>query len=121
MNTSRTNYLPCQHFRSVREEDYDWAIYHDIVRAKGCRVEDICEMGSYPSEIVQESLKRLSKQLLIECRSGLYRACSIEHFMISNQMNHDPLSQIIIENGVVKVRNPEKNGADLVSDSRGEE
>ncbi|PKL60170.1 MAG: hypothetical protein CVV33_04070 [Methanomicrobiales archaeon HGW-Methanomicrobiales-4] len=90
----------------MRAEDYDWAIYHVITRAKGCTVEDICEMSSYSLEIVEESLNRLSKQLLIEYRGDLYRACSIEHFMISNQMKHDPLSQIIIENGVVKVRDP---------------
>jgi hypothetical protein len=88
----------------VRAEDYDWEIYHIITRAKGCRIEDICEMSGFSREIVQESLNRLSVQLLIDCRGELYRACSIEQFMISNHLKHDPLSQIIIENGVVKVR-----------------
>lgn len=90
----------------MRAEDYDWTIYHVITGAKRCSVEDICEKSNISREIVQESLDRLVSHLLITCRGDLYQACSMEEFMITNQMKHDPFSNIIIENGVVKVRDP---------------
>jgi hypothetical protein len=103
----------------VRAEDYDWEIYHVITRAKGCRVEDICETSGFSPEIVQMSLDRLSAHLLIECRGDHYRACSIEEFMVLNHMKHDPFSQVIIENGVVKVRSTDLRKTDDGGDSRG--
>jgi len=66
-------------------------------------------MSGFSRDIVQESLTRLMSNLLITLREDLYRACSIEEFMITNQMRNDPFSQIIIENGVVKVRDPGMN------------
>lgn len=91
----------------MREEEYDWAIYHVITGEKRCGLEMICEQSGFPREIVEQSLERLVARLLISNRGDLYQACSIEEFMISNQMKHDPLSDIIIENGIVKVKSPE--------------
>lgn len=91
----------------MRAEEYDWTIYHVITREKGCTIEDICEKSRYNDEIVEESVKRLKSSLLIELRGDQYRACSIEEFLITNQMKHDPFSDIIIENGIIKVKQPD--------------
>lgn len=106
MITSRTNYLSCQHVCSVRPEEYDWAIYHVIDEKSGCSMDEICERTGYEPGIVQESLGRLISSLLINIRGEKYRICSIEEMLIAGQMKRDPFSDIIIENGVVKVRTP---------------
>lgn len=88
----------------MRAEEYDWTIYHVITGERLCTIERISERTGYNREIVEESLGRLRSNLLIDCRGEQYRACSIEEFLITNQMKHDPLSGITIENGVVKVK-----------------
>ncbi|HWQ67630.1 MAG TPA: hypothetical protein VN372_12290 [Methanospirillum sp.] len=55
-------------------------------------------------ELVKDSLKRLSRNLLIVFRGDRVRARSVGEFMITNQMMHDPDPDLIIENGVVRVR-----------------
>jgi len=101
----------------VKDEEYDWTIYHVITGAKGCTMDEICKTSGLSSSVVQESLDRLRSNLLIICRGDLFRACSIEEYMITSQMKHDPCSNIIIENGVVKVKGaphkmPERDGED---------
>ena len=99
----------------MRDEEYDWAIYHVITGAKGCTMDEICKSSGLSPHIIQKSLDRLRSHLLIVCHGDRFRACSIEEYMITSQMKHDPCSNIIIENGVVKVRGappkiPERDG-----------
>ena len=68
-------------------------------------MEEICGMSGYSPVVVAQSLDRLCASLLVEQRGDLFRACSIEEFLITSRLNHDPCSDIYIENGVVKVRN----------------
>jgi hypothetical protein len=88
----------------VKAEEYDWKIYHIIAAKKGCQIEEICEMSGFSHDIVQESLDRMTSYLLIESRGDLFLVCTIEQYLITSQMKHDPFSNIIIENGVVKVK-----------------
>lgn len=90
----------------MRSEDCDWTVYHIITGRKGCQVEDICEDSGFSPDTVHESLGRLISTMLIIRRGALYRACSFEEFMITNRMKHDPTSDIIIENGVIRVKDP---------------
>ena len=60
--------------------------------------------SGFSQEGVRESLDRLQTLLLVIQRDGDYRACSIDEYIISSQMRHDPASSIIIENGVIKVK-----------------
>ncbi len=115
------NYHSCQPSPSVRAEEYDWTIYHVITRGKNCTADDICENSGFSREQVEESLARLMKTHLVECRGDQYRACSLEEFLITSQMNQDPFSDIIIENGVVKVKSPTIESADKSLDVRGQE
>ncbi len=102
--TSRTNYHSYQYSPSVRAEEYDWILYHIIAREKNSTIEDLCEHSGFSQTLVEESLSRLTRTLLVECRADRYRVCSFEEFLITSRMNQDPLSDIIIENGVVKVK-----------------
>ncbi|HWQ62788.1 MAG TPA: helix-turn-helix domain-containing protein [Methanospirillum sp.] len=92
----------------MRAEEYDWIIYHVICDEKTCTADEICEKSDFSREQVEESLARLIKTHLVECRDDRYRVCSLEEFLITSQMNQDPFSDIFIENGVVKVKNTEK-------------
>ncbi len=114
------NYHSCQPSPNVRAEEYDWSIYHVITGGKNCTADDICENSGFSREQVEESLARLMKTHLVECRGDRYRACSLEEFLITSQLNQDPFSDIIIENGVVKVKNPTTESADN-HDVRGQE
>lgn len=91
----------------MRSEECDWKVYHIITGLKGCSEGDIWKQSGFSQDIVSESINRLIQNMLIIRRGDQYRACSIEEFMISNQMKHDPFSQIIIENGVVKMKDPD--------------
>jgi len=88
----------------VRAEEYDWIIYHVITGDKSCIADEICEKSGFSREQVEESLARLMDTHLVECRGDQYRACSLEEFLITSQLNQDPFSDIFIENGVVKVK-----------------
>jgi len=88
----------------VRAEEYDWIIYHVITGEKNCTADEICEKSGFSRDQVDESLARLLSTHLVECRGDRYGACSFEEFLITSQMNQDPLSDIFIENGVVKVK-----------------
>jgi hypothetical protein len=90
----------------VRAEEYDWKIYHIIAETKGCTIGEISERCGFSDEVVQESLDRLRSSLLIRRQGEKFRVCSIEEFMFSNQMKHDPCSDIVIEDGVIRVKSP---------------
>jgi hypothetical protein len=87
---------------------------------KGCSGEDISVRSGFSLEVVQESLNRLTGSLLVTRRGDQYRASSIEEFMITNRMKHDPLSDIIIENGIIRVKDPKTNESGSVAGGREE-
>lgn len=105
----------------MRAEEYDWIIYHVITREKNCTADEICGSSGFSRDQVEESLARLIKTHLVECRGERYRGCSLEEFLITSQLNQDPFSDIIIENGVVKVKEPTVKTAEKSHDRRGEE
>lgn len=103
---------------SVRPESYDWAIYHAIDEEKGCTIDEIRDNTGFTPDIVQESLARLISYLLVECRGEHYRVCSLEQILITGQLKQDPFSDIIIENGVVKVKSTVTNTSEGVPKSQ---
>lgn len=100
----------------MRAEEYDWKIYHIICKENNNTVDEICEKSGFSLEQVSESLARLMKTHLVECRGEQYRVCSLEEFIFSSQINQDPFSDIFIENGVIKVKTADKQSEDKNKD-----
>lgn len=101
----------------MRAEEYDWIIYHVICEENNYTADDICEKSGFSQEQVSESLARLMKTHLVECRGDRYRICSLEEFIFSSQINQDPFSDIFIENGVIKVKTAAKQSENKNQDN----
>lgn len=103
----------------MRAEEYDWIIYHVICEEKNNTADEICKKSGFSQEQVSESLERLMKTRLVECRGDRYRVCSLEEFIFSSQINQDPFSDIFIETGVIKVKTAAKQPEDKNQDDSG--
>lgn len=89
----------------MKNEETDWIVYHIIAgRAGGWTKDELAGASGFDAGTIDASLSRLQGVLLITCRSGKFYACSIEEFIISSQIKHDPLLGLDIENGIIKVR-----------------
>jgi Mn-dependent DtxR family transcriptional regulator len=88
----------------VKEEDADWLIYHLIVKEPSVSVEDLIAASGFDPPVVDASLKRLERYLLIGYTEGKVRALSIGEALISCQIKYTRDLPYIIENGVIKQR-----------------
>ncbi len=89
----------------MKNEEIDWDIYHLITgRDTGWTRDELIAACGLDAGTLDASLSRLQGVLLITCRNGTFRACSIEEFIISSQIKHDPLLGLDIENGIITVR-----------------
>ncbi len=86
-------------------EDTDWKIYHIIAgKNEGLNSDELVNKSCLDIDTVEQSVERLTKLLLVTCRNGIYRACSIDEFILSSQIKQDPFLGLDIENGVIKVK-----------------
>ncbi|MBN1166923.1 MAG: hypothetical protein JXA44_07305 [Methanospirillaceae archaeon] len=93
----------------MRESDIDWVIYHIIAASDdGCTRCRISNESVYDDPVIDSSLQRLVSFCLIREQEQVYRAVSIEEYILQSQLRYCERSQIILENGVIKVKKPDE-------------
>jgi hypothetical protein len=94
----------------VREEEFDWTLYHIIAARNTITVPELCTDTGFSREDVEGSMARLERNCLI-CRTGEdVRPLSIQESLVMCHMNHAQDSPIVVEDGVIKYRPPREEG-----------
>ena len=88
----------------MKEEDVDWVIYHLIVREPSITVEGLISASGLDPCVVDESLGRLERYLLIERPEGKLRVLNFGEALIRCQVKYSQDLPYTIENGVIKQR-----------------
>jgi uncharacterized Zn finger protein len=88
----------------VKEEDADWLIYHLIVNEPSISVEGLVTASRLDPCIVDASLKRLERYLLIDRTEGKLRVLNFGEALIRCQIQYSKDLPYTIENGVIKER-----------------
>jgi len=88
----------------VKEEDADWLIYHLIVNEPSISVEGLVTASGLDPCIVDASLKRLERYLLIDMTEGKLRVLNFGEALIRCQIQYSKDLPYTIENGVIKER-----------------
>ena len=88
----------------MKDEEIDWLIYHQINSAEGSEVRKLAEANDLPENIVEASLERLERNLLVERREGRAYLLSINESLIRCQIKFDPALPYTLDNGVIKAK-----------------
>jgi hypothetical protein len=88
----------------VKEEDADWLIYHLIVQKPAITVEDLVMASGLDLLIVDASLERLTRYLLIDREGKKLRVLNFGESLIRCQVKYSDDLPYTIENGVIKER-----------------
>jgi len=88
----------------VKEEDADWLIYHIIVKEPSISVEGMVTASGLDPCVVDASLQRLEKYLLIERTEGTLRVLNFGEALVRCQIKYSKDLPYTIENGVIKQR-----------------
>jgi len=88
----------------VKDEEIDWLIYHQIAGDEGADIAGLARATSLEESRVIDSLERLEKSLLIECRDDKAYLLSVNESLVRCQAKYDPALPFTIENGVVKAK-----------------
>lgn len=88
----------------MKEEDQDWLIYHLLADPGRAGVKDLSERAGIPPGLVEESLRRLEQQLLVQRKGDEYSVLSVQEMMLRCQCRYDPHLPYEIENGVIKIK-----------------
>ncbi len=92
----------------MREEDLDWKVYHIVATRRSCGPEEVCGLIPCDPEDAAASLDRLAERNLLVRVGGGYRVASIQETLIACQLKHTRDSPIYFENGVIKVKQPDR-------------
>ena len=92
----------------VREEDLDWAIYHHIPENGGVTTDDLAASTGLECALIDASLARLERYLLIRRAGETVRLLPIQESLIECQCRHTPDLPFVIENGVIKAKRSEE-------------
>ncbi len=88
----------------MKEEDADWVIYHLLVQEPSISVEGLVTASGLDACVVDASLKRLERYLLIERTDGKLRVLNFGEALIRCQVKYSQDLPYTIENGVIKER-----------------
>jgi len=88
----------------VKEADADWVIYHLIVQEPSITVEGLISASGLDPCVVEASLGRLERYLLIERPEGKLRVLNFGEALIRCQVKYSQDLPYTIENGVIKQR-----------------
>jgi len=88
----------------VKEEDADWVIYHLIVKEPSISAEGLASASGLDACVVDASLRRLERYLLIERTEGKLRVLNFGEALIHCQVKYSQDLPYTIENGVIKER-----------------
>jgi hypothetical protein len=87
----------------MRDEDLDWEIYHALLDGKARTAAALAACG-YDPGIVEASLCRLEKALLIERSGDAVRPLSFEEAILLCQVKNERDCPLVLENGVIRVK-----------------
>jgi hypothetical protein len=96
----------------VKEEDQDWLIYHLLADRGRAGVQDLADQAGIARVLVEGSLRRLEKLLLVQRKDEEYSALSVQEMLIRCQCRYDPGLPYEIENGVIKMKVRRNNDHD---------
>jgi hypothetical protein len=88
----------------VKEEDADWVIYHLMVKEPSISAEDLVTVSGLDPCVVDASLGRLERYLLIERTEGKLRVLNFGEALIRCQIKYSDDLPYTFENGVIKER-----------------
>jgi hypothetical protein len=88
----------------VKEEDTDWAIYHLLVKEPSISHEGLVTASGLDPCVVDASLKRLERYLLIEQTDGKLRVLNFGEALLRCQIKYSRDLPYTLENGVIKER-----------------
>ena len=88
----------------MKEEDADWVIYHLIVKEPSISAEGLASASGLDPCVVDASLGRLERYLLIERTEGKLRVLNFGEALIRCQIKYSDDLPYTFENGVIKER-----------------
>jgi hypothetical protein len=88
----------------MKEEDADWVIYHLLVQEPSISADGLVTASGLDPSVVDASLNRLERYLLIEKTDGKLRVLSFGEALLRCQIKHSRDLPYTIENGVIKER-----------------
>ena len=88
----------------MKEEDADWLIYHIIVREPSISAEGVVTASGLYPDVVDASLKRLERYLLIDRTEGKLRVLNFGEALVRCQIKYSDDLPYTFENGVIKAR-----------------
>ena len=88
----------------MKEEDTDWAIYHLLAKEPSISLEGLVTASGLDPCVVDASLKRLERYLLIEQTDGKLRVLNFGEALLRCQIKYSRDLPYTLENGVIKER-----------------
>ena len=88
----------------MKEEDTDWTIYHLLVKDPSISQEGLVTASGLDPCVVDASLKRLERYLLIEQTDGKLRVLNFGEALLRCQIKYSRDLPYTLENGVIKER-----------------
>ena len=88
----------------MKEEDADWVIYHLMVKEPSISAEDLVTVSGLDPCVIDASLGRLERYLLIERTEGKLRVLNFGEALIRCQIKYSDDLPYTFENGVIKER-----------------
>jgi len=88
----------------VKEQDTDWLIYHLLPQDGTITHEEIQKKSGLDAAVVDASLARLERYLLIVRTGGAVRVLSVGEALVACQTKYDQTLPYTIENGVIRAR-----------------
>jgi DNA-binding MarR family transcriptional regulator len=88
----------------MKDEDADWLIYHLAARSPSATADNLILASGLDRSEVEQSLRRLEQNLLIEHKEGVVRVLSIGEALLLCQIKHAQDLPYTIENGVIRER-----------------
>lgn len=99
------NYIALPEKRiGVREEDLDWAVYHQIPENGGVTTGDLVAATGFEPSAVTASLERLERYLLIRRSGETVRLLSVQESLVECRCRYTVDLPFVIENGVIKAK-----------------
>jgi hypothetical protein len=88
----------------VKDDDADWLIYHLLPQDKPITPEEIQKKCGLNAAVVDASLARLERYLLIVHTNGQIRVLSVGEALVACQTKYDQSLPYTIEDGVIRAR-----------------
>lgn len=88
----------------MRDEECDWCTYHLVAAEEAATIQDLLQCTGLSRDTIEASVDRLVRARLIVRTGDTLRIMSFPEMLILQQMDDDPDSPLVIEQGVIRVR-----------------